>query len=102
MPTQPPRYRPPGWKPGKPWERPGLFVKDNRKRGRAGMRERAAVLAFIQQGGTAGTIVAVRAPQTRFENPEVDRGADEVRMDLTGQCLISAAAVDDAISFAFG
>ena len=45
MPSQPPRYRPPGWKPGKPWARPGLFVKDKRKRGRAGMRDRAQVLA---------------------------------------------------------
>lgn len=45
MPTQPPAFRPAGWREPKAWERPGLFRKDNRKRGRAGMKERAEILA---------------------------------------------------------
>lgn len=45
MPRQTPRFRPPGWTPPKPWARPERFAKDNRKRGRAGMRDRAQVLA---------------------------------------------------------
>ena len=44
MPKRPPRFRPPGASERKPWERPLVF-KDNRKRGRAGMRDRAAVIA---------------------------------------------------------
>lgn len=45
MPTQPPAFRPAGWREPKPWQRPGLFQKDKRKRGRAGMKERAEILA---------------------------------------------------------
>lgn len=44
MPARPPVYRRPGVAPRKAWERPLLF-KDTRKRGRPGMRDRAAVLA---------------------------------------------------------
>lgn len=41
---RPPVFRPPGWKPKKAWQRPDNW-KDPRKRGRAGQRDRAAVLA---------------------------------------------------------
>lgn len=44
MPTQPPRFHPPGWKPREAWARPERHV-DRRKRGRAGQRDRAQVLA---------------------------------------------------------
>lgn len=37
-------FRAPGWRERAPWERPTLY-KDKRKRGRAGQRDRAAVLA---------------------------------------------------------
>jgi len=43
MPTQSPRFRPPGWTEPKPWSRPKLH-QDKRKRGRAGQRERRQVL----------------------------------------------------------
>jgi 5-methylcytosine-specific restriction protein A len=43
MPTQPPAFRAPGARAHKPWQAQAAFV-DKRKRGRAGMRERAAVL----------------------------------------------------------
>lgn len=44
MPERPPVFRPPGWRPRKAWERPTGY-NDKRKRGRAGKRDRAAVLA---------------------------------------------------------
>lgn len=44
MPTQAPRFRPPGWRAPKPWERPKQH-QDKRKRGRAGQRDRRQVLA---------------------------------------------------------
>jgi len=44
MPAQPPTYRPPGWRPREPWRRKP-FQADRRKRGRAGQRDRAQVLA---------------------------------------------------------
>ena len=44
MPTRPPVYRPPGWREREAWERPRLFP-DRRKRGRAGQRDRAEVIA---------------------------------------------------------
>lgn len=45
MPERPPVYRPPGWREREAWERP-RFYKDNRKRGRAAVRERAEMLAL--------------------------------------------------------
>lgn len=44
MPTQPPRFRLPGQRERKPWQPAPVYV-DQRKRGRAGMRERAQVKA---------------------------------------------------------
>lgn len=44
MALQPPVFRSPGWRPRKAWERPSVF-KDRRKRGRAGQRDRAEVIA---------------------------------------------------------
>jgi 5-methylcytosine-specific restriction protein A len=44
MPTQAPRFRPPGWREPQPWERPKRH-QDKRKRGRAGQRDRKQVLA---------------------------------------------------------
>jgi 5-methylcytosine-specific restriction protein A len=44
MPTQPPRFRAPGSRAHKPWAPTPAFV-DTRKRGRAGQRDRAAVIA---------------------------------------------------------
>jgi 5-methylcytosine-specific restriction protein A len=43
VPTQPPRFRPPGWREPKPWQRPARH-QDKRKRGRAGQRDRKQVL----------------------------------------------------------
>jgi len=43
MPSQAPRFRPPGWREPKAWERPKLH-QDKRKRGRAGQRDRREVL----------------------------------------------------------
>ncbi|MEM6907186.1 MAG: HNH endonuclease signature motif containing protein [Pseudomonadota bacterium] len=44
MADQPPVFRPPGWKPRKPWQRRETY-RDPRLRGRAGQRMRAQVLA---------------------------------------------------------
>ena len=44
MPQGPPVFRPPGWRERAAWERPRLY-KDRRKRGRAGQRDRAEVIA---------------------------------------------------------
>jgi 5-methylcytosine-specific restriction enzyme A len=44
MPQQAPSFRPPGWRERKPWQ-PQEGRVDQRKRGRAGMRDRAQVLA---------------------------------------------------------
>lgn len=43
MPVQPPRFKAAGAREARPWASQGAVV-DKRKRGRAGMRERAAVL----------------------------------------------------------
>lgn len=43
MPSQPPRFRPAGWKPRKAWARDDGHV-DKRLRGRAGQRARRQVL----------------------------------------------------------
>ena len=64
--------------------------------------ERAENPFYQQQGGTAGTIFALRAPTTLFEASDLDRGADEVRAEMSGKGLISAAGSNDAISLAFG
>lgn len=45
MPQAPPTFRPPGWKPKAAWERQATIFPDRRKRGRAGQRDRAAVIA---------------------------------------------------------
>ena len=44
MPARPPVFRPKGWIERKAWERPKLYP-DRRKRGRAGQRDRAEVIA---------------------------------------------------------
>lgn len=44
MPQRPPVFRSPGWRPPKKWAR-SPFKPDKRKRGRAGQRERAQILA---------------------------------------------------------
>lgn len=44
MPSRPPVFRAPGSRERKPWA-PSPVYRDRRKRGRAGMRERAEVLA---------------------------------------------------------
>ena len=45
MPSRPPVFRPPGWKERKAWEPAPRRNVVKRKRGRAGQRDRAAVLA---------------------------------------------------------
>lgn len=44
MPARPPVFRPPGWRERDAWQ-PAKGRRDKRLRGRAGMRDRAAVLA---------------------------------------------------------
>lgn len=44
MPARPPVFRPPGWRERAAWVRPRLYL-DRRKRGRAGQRDRAEVIA---------------------------------------------------------
>lgn len=44
MPTQPPRFAFVKREPRRPWQRPASYT-DKRKRGRAGQRERARILA---------------------------------------------------------
>ncbi len=44
MPARPPVFRPKGWREREAWARP-LLVPDRRKRGRAGQRDRAEVIA---------------------------------------------------------
>ncbi|MCW3837825.1 HNH endonuclease [Sphingomonas canadensis] len=62
MPRQAPRFRPPGWKPKEPWAKPP-HQADNRKRGRAGQRDRATVLReeplcrrCLERGLTAASV----------------------------------------------
>lgn len=45
MPARPPVFRPAGWKAREAWSRP-KFHKDLRKRGRAGQRDRAEMMAL--------------------------------------------------------
>jgi 5-methylcytosine-specific restriction protein A len=63
MPTQPPRFRLPGQRERKPWQPVAVHV-DRRKRGRAGQRERAQVIAeepfcrrCLEDGKRVGTDV---------------------------------------------
>ncbi|NCP10369.1 MAG: HNH endonuclease [Sphingomonadales bacterium] len=44
MPARPPVFRSPGWRESKPWA-PTPAFRDRRKRGRAGQRDRAQVIA---------------------------------------------------------
>jgi 5-methylcytosine-specific restriction protein A len=77
MPKRPPVFRPPGWRERKPWQlRDGR--KDRRKRGRAGMRERAQVLAeepFCRSCLAAG--LHVRAAVVDHVIPLAWDGSDE-------------------------
>lgn len=65
MPSQPPRYRPPGWKPSerKPWARDARH-EDKRVRGRKGQRIRRRVLEeeplcrmCLAEGRTSASVV---------------------------------------------
>jgi len=47
--------------------------------------DRASVQLFAQRGDTSGAIVAWECPTCRIEQADLDRGADEVQVTLTGE-----------------
>jgi 5-methylcytosine-specific restriction protein A len=88
MPSQPPRYRPPGWKPSvrKPWARDERHV-DKRLRGRAGQRARRAVLdeeplcrKCLEQGRTTASEVVDHIRP-------LSQGGSDQRSNKQGLCV---------------
>jgi 5-methylcytosine-specific restriction protein A len=86
MPSQPPSLKRPGAQERKPWQRTSTFV-DKRKRGRAGQRDRAQVLAeeplcraCLEAGRTTAS--------TRVDHikPLSEGGTDE-RSNKQGLCI---------------
>ena len=57
-------------------------------------RDRTSVSVFAQQGDTAGGIVAIELPTFYFEEPDMDRGGDEVTVSMTGQAVGTAAETE--------
>ncbi|WCT78890.1 HNH endonuclease [Novosphingobium humi] len=86
MAMQPPAFRPPGWRERNPWA-PQPAFKDRRKRGRAGMRERAEVLLeepFCRHCLAQGK--EVRAVEVDHIKPLAWGGAD-VRSNKQALCI---------------
>ena len=54
-------------------------------------RERLAVSIHAQQGMAEGGILAVELPKFQFEQPDLDRGGDEVTVSMTGQARGTSA-----------
>lgn len=59
-----------------------------------GARERVAETIHAQQGMAEGGILAVEMPTFQFEQPDLERGGDEVTVSLTGQARGTAAETE--------
>jgi len=57
-------------------------------------RNRTSVSVLAQQGEAAGGIVAIEMPTFYFEEPDMDRGGDEVTISMTGQAVGTAAETE--------
>jgi hypothetical protein len=57
-------------------------------------RKRTAVSVHCQQGTSEGGILAVELPTFQFEEPDMDRGGDEVTISMTGQAKGTAAETE--------
>ncbi len=57
-------------------------------------RNRTSVSVFAQQGEAEGGIFAVEMPTFKFEEPDMDRGGDEVTVSMTGQAIGTAAETE--------
>jgi hypothetical protein len=57
-------------------------------------RSREAIDILAQQGEAEGGILAVELPTFQFEEPDMDRGGDEVTVSMTGQARGTAAETE--------
>jgi hypothetical protein len=57
-------------------------------------RNRTSVSVLAQQGEAEGGIVAIEMPTFYFEEPDMDRGGDEVTVSMTGQAIGTAAETE--------
>jgi hypothetical protein len=57
-------------------------------------RSREAVDVLAQQGEAEGGILGVELPTFQFEEPDMDRGGDEVTVSMTGQARGTAAETE--------
>jgi len=54
-------------------------------------RERTAVSVHAQQGEAEGAILGIEMPNFYMEEPDMDRGGDEVTVSLTGKAFGSSS-----------
>ena len=59
-----------------------------------GATRRDSVSVHCQQGTAESAILAVEMPTFKFEEPDMDRGGDEVTVSLTGQAIGTAAETE--------
>ena len=59
-----------------------------------GAARRESVSVHCQQGTAEGALIAVEMPTFKFEEPDLDRGGDEVTVSLTGQAIGTAAETE--------
>jgi hypothetical protein len=57
-------------------------------------RARTSVSVHCQQGVAEDGILAIEMPTFKFEEPDMDRGGDEVTVSLTGQAVGTAAETE--------
>lgn len=57
-------------------------------------RSRTSVSVHCQQGTAEDAILAVELPTFKFEEPDMDRGGDEVTVSMTGQAIGTAAETE--------
>jgi hypothetical protein len=57
-------------------------------------RSRTTVSVLAQQGEAEGGIFAIEMPTFYFEEPDMDRGGDEVTVSMTGQAVGTAAETE--------
>jgi hypothetical protein len=57
-------------------------------------RARTSISVLAQQGTSEGGILGVELPTFQFEEPDMDRGGDEVTISMTGQARGTAAETE--------
>jgi len=57
-------------------------------------RSRTSVSVLAQQGEAEGGIFAIEMPTFKFEEPDMDRGGDEVTVSMTGQAIGTTAETE--------